>query len=186
MTYEAEGLPATLQVKELGLLALGLIDKAVARRDDDLEARRMKARALAFAGRHREARLLQKEILKVAPTYEQVLEEFVLYSIEVGDVQAALAPAAQAVGINPSSPALHERLAYLHVQTKDWDGAMRESRESLRLDPFRRFARMCLIESLLHGNDEAGAEAELATLVGLNSEECAGLEGWFAAKRKSR
>ena len=138
LTYEAEELPATPQVEELGLLALGLIDKAVARRGDDLEARRMKARALAIAGRHREARLLQKEMLKVAPTYEQVLEEFVQYSIEVGDVQAALAPAAQAVAINPSSPALHERLAYLHVQTKDWDGAMRDSRESLRLDPFRR------------------------------------------------
>jgi hypothetical protein len=29
----------------------------------------------------------------------------------------------------------------------------RAIRESLRLDPFRRFARMFLIESLLHGND---------------------------------
>ncbi len=186
LTYETEGLPRSAQVKKLGLLAVGLIDKALARRGDDLEARAGKARVLAIAGQHKEARLLQKEILTAAPTYEQVLEEFVLYSIEVGEIQAALAPAAEAVAINPSSPALHERLAYLHVQTKEWDGAMRESRESLRLDPFRHFARMFLIESLLHRNDEAGAEAEFATLVGLNRDERAGLEAWFAAKRKSR
>jgi Tetratricopeptide repeat len=185
LTFEGEGLPFTPQVRQLGLIALDLLDKALFRRPDDLEARRMRARALAIAGRHREAISLQQQILKVAPSYEQVLDEFVQYSIELREFRKALAAAAEAVAINPSSPGLHERLAFLYSQTKDWDGVMRESRQSVRLDPFRRFARMFLIESLLHGNDVAGAEAELATLVGLNPNERAGLERWFAEKRKN-
>ena len=186
LTFEGEGLPATAQVRKLGLFALDLIDKALARRPDDLEAKRMRARALAIAGRHREAIGLQQQILKVAPAYEQVLDEIVQYAIKLGEVRTALGPAAQAVVINASSAAFHERLAYLYTQTKDWDGAMRESRESVRLDPFRRFARMFLIESLFHGHDVAGAEAERAILVGLYPNLRAELERWFAEGRRSR
>jgi tetratricopeptide (TPR) repeat protein len=186
LTFEAEGLPSTPQVRQLGLRALELIDKALARRPDDLEATRMRARALAIAGRYREAIGLQQQILKLAPAYEQVLDELVQYSIELGEVRTALAPAAQAVVINSSSAALHERLAYLYSQTNDWDGAMREARESIRLDPFRRFARMFLIESLLYRNDIAGALAEQARLVGLHPKQRAELGRWFAERRRNR
>jgi hypothetical protein len=186
LTFEVEGLPSTPAIRQLGLRALGLIDEALAQRPDDREASRMRARALAIAGRHGEAKLLAQRLLKEAPAYEQVLDELVQYSIESGKVQSAIAPAARAVAINPSSAVLHERLAYIYSRTNEWEGATRESRASLHLDPFRRFARLILIESLLRGNDEATALAEHARLIGLNPDRRAELERWFAEKRRNR
>jgi len=186
LTFEGAGQPDTPWVRQLGLRALNLLDEALAERPDDLEVRRMRAWALALAGRRREAVELQQQILKVAPSYERVLEEFIQFSIQLGEPRPALAAAAEAVTLNPSSPDLRERLAYLYTQSQDWSGAMRESLESIRLDPFRRFARMFLIQCFLHQNDAARAEAELATLIGLNPNERDGLERWFAERRKSQ
>jgi tetratricopeptide (TPR) repeat protein len=186
LTFEA-GTYTNIQLgKQINLRALHLLDRALAERPDDFEVKRLRARALALAGRRREAVDLQREILKIAPSYEQVLEEFIQYTIELRDPRPALAPAAQAVALNPGSSDLRERLAYLLCQVKDWNGALRESRESLRLNPFRRFARMFLIESLLHRNDAAGAEVEAAKLFRLHPDERSALEQWYAEKRKSQ
>ena len=45
---------------------------------------------------------------------------------------------------------------------------------------------MFLMESLLHRNDTAGAEAELARLLGLHPKEQDALEEWYAEKRRSQ
>jgi hypothetical protein len=124
--------------------------------------------------------------LKAVPSYEQVLIEFFQFTIELGEWRPALAPATEAVALNPSSPELHERLAYLYTQSQDWSGAMREALETLRLNPFRRFARMFLIQSFLHQKDASRAETELATLIKLNPEERDSLERWFAEKQRSQ
>jgi hypothetical protein len=186
LTFECGAYANTPLGRQLGLRALQLLDRALAEQPDDLEVKRVRARALALAGRRREAVDLQREILKAAPSYEQVLEEFVQYTIELRDPRPALASAARAVALNPGSSDLHERLAYLLCQAKDWNGALRQSRESLRLNPFRRFSRMFLIESLLHRNDAAGAEAEAAKLFRLHPNERYALEQWYAEKRKTQ
>jgi hypothetical protein len=186
LAFEAGAYANTPLGRQLGLRALHLLDRALAEQPDDFEVKRLRARALALAGRRREAVDLQREILEIAPTYEQVLEEFTQFTIELRDSRPAIAQAARAVALNPGSSDRHERLAYLLCQAKDWDGALRESRESLRLNPFRRFARMFLIESLLHRNDTAGAEVEAAKLVRLHPNERSALEQWYAEKLKSQ
>ena len=50
------------------------------------------------------------------------------YALDQEDVPAALAPAHQAVALNPWSSVFHERLAYVLFESQDWDGALREAR----------------------------------------------------------
>ena len=61
--------------------------------------------------------------------------------------------------------------------------ASSESRESLRLNPFRSFARMFLIEAMLHRQDMAQARAEFARLLTLNPDHRDSLESWYAEKQ---
>ena len=70
-------------------------DKALAERPDDLEVSAAGA-CTGTCGAGREAIELQQQILKLAPSYEQVLE-IVQYTIELRDYRPALAPAAKAV-----------------------------------------------------------------------------------------
>jgi predicted Zn-dependent protease len=94
------------------------------------------------------------------------------------------APAAkQAVALNPWNAAYRERLAYVSLQLKDWNGALVEAREALRLNPFQKFARMFLVQCLLRQKDAKAADNELNTLVKLNPDQRESLEQWFAAQR---
>jgi tetratricopeptide (TPR) repeat protein len=185
LTAEWQGLPDTPQVKQMGSLALDLLDRSLANQPDDLIALRSKAQALALSGRRREAMQLDESVLKSAPSYELALDDVVSYAIALGDAQAALAPARQAVAANPGSAAFRERLAYVDLQRDDWSGALREAREALRLDPFLRFARMFVIQCLLHQEELKHAEDEFLALIKLNPSQRESLERWFAGKRRS-
>ncbi len=71
-----------------------------------------------------------------------------------------------------------ERLAFVSMQCQDWNGAVHEAREALRLDPFLRFARMFLVQCLLHDKDTKAADNEFATLVKLHADQRESLEEW--------
>ncbi len=185
LTSEGEGLRRTQQTLLLGNQALALLDQALAKWPDDLVALCMKAQALAHVGRLKEATQIDLSVLRSAPAYEQALDEFVMYSIELGETQAALAPARQAVALNPWSAGLHERLAYLYLQSQDWSGTLHESGEALRLNPWLRFARMFLVQCYLHQNDLNRALDEFAILKELHPAQGETLDRWFAAQRRN-
>jgi tetratricopeptide (TPR) repeat protein len=186
LTLEGELLPNSSQRKQVGNLALGYLERALAEHPDDLVALRMKARAFAITGRLRDAIALDDRVLASAPDYEQVLWERVQHAIELGETRTALAPAARAVFVNPWSSAAYERLAYIQLQSGDWSAGAQAARESLRLDPFGRFARMFLIQSLHHQGDMKLVEAEFRTLLDLFPNEREFLERWFAQQSRSR
>ena len=184
LASEGPRLPNTPQVRRMGLLVLSLLDKALADRPDDLVARRMKAQALALSGRLSEALPLVESVLKIAPDDEKALGEFLSYAIDLGNIEAAAAPARQAVALNPWSATFRERLAHVSIEQQDWVGALREAREALRLNPFLRFARMFEVQCLLRRKDLDGAQKELATLIELNPSLRESLEQWFAEQRR--
>jgi predicted CXXCH cytochrome family protein len=180
LAAEGPRMPETSQVAWIGSFVMRVLEGVLVDRPEDRAARRMKAMVLALAG-HRSDAIRQVEmVLQAAPSDEKALDECLTYAVDSGDVRAAQAHASKAVEVNPWSAVFHERLAYVSVQVKDWDVALRESREALRLDPFLRFARMFLIQVLLHRNDQAAAREELARLIGLNSGLREPLERWFA------
>jgi hypothetical protein len=74
----------------------------------------------------------------------------------------------------------HERLAYVSLQQQDWSGALHESSEAVRLNHFRRFARMFVVQCDLHRNDRNRATDEFSILIGLNPSLRGSFEEWFA------
>jgi hypothetical protein len=66
----------------------------------------------------------------------------------------------------------------------DWNGAVHEAREALHLNPFLKFARVFLVQCLLHRNETKAAEDEFATLVKLHPDQRDSLEGWLAEQRR--
>jgi predicted CXXCH cytochrome family protein len=184
LTCDGPRLPDSPQVRRMGTLVLSLLDKAVAERPEDLVARRMKAQVLALTGHRSDALPIVESVLRSAPSYEKALDECLSYAIDLGDIQAALAPARQAVALNPWSAAFHERLAFVCLECEDWNGALHESREALRLDPFLRFARMFEVQCLLHQKDWKAAETEFPKLLKLNPSLRETLEQWYAEQRR--
>jgi tetratricopeptide (TPR) repeat protein len=183
MVCEGPRMPETPRVRQIRWFAMGVLDAVLADRPDDLVARRFKALALSQTGRRAEAIREVEAVLRAAPSYERALDECLSYAIPAGDVGTALEVARRAVAVDPSSAAFHERLAYASVQGCDWDTAVRESRAALRIDPFLRFARMFLIQGLLHQGEAGPARAEFATLIGLYPRLRESLERWFADER---
>jgi predicted CXXCH cytochrome family protein len=184
LALEGPRLTDSPEVRTIGSFVLSALDKAVALRPDDLLASRMKAQVLALSGRRRDALGIVKTVLRSAPDDEKALEQYLGYAIDEGDTRAALAPAQHAVALNPWSSELRERLAYISIQHERWDDGLGQSREALRLDPFRRFARMFVIECLLHQKDLEHAEEEFATLIKLNPSQRETLTQWFAEQRR--
>jgi tetratricopeptide (TPR) repeat protein len=180
VTAHLTWLPKTPEMQRTGQLVLSALVQAVAQHPDDLVALRMQAQTLAYIGRHAAAFRIADSLLKLTPTHELLLEDYTSYAIDLKNYQAALEPSQRAVALNPWSASGHERLAFLSIQFQDWKTARHEASEALRLNPFLKFARMFLIQCLLHDNDANTANDEFATLVKLHEEERASLEQWLA------
>jgi tetratricopeptide (TPR) repeat protein len=186
LAQEAPRLSKPSQVARAGPYVLTHLDQALAQHPDDLLALRMKAQVFWLGGRTSESLRLVEEALRRAPGYEDALDQYLQYAIDLEDAQAALEPARRAVNLNPCSSVFHERLAYASLEQKDWTTALRESREALRLNPFLRFARMFLIRCHLHDVDLKSAQDEFSILIKLNPTMRQALEEWFGGQIRPR
>jgi hypothetical protein len=187
LALEGPRLPRTPRIEEVAAFALAGLDKAVAADPGDSLARRMKAQVLALSGHRRDAIPQIEAVLRATPHDEKALEQYLAYAIDEGETGPALEPARSAVVLNPWSASFRERLAYIAGQHTQWDESLREARAALRLDPFLRFARMFLIEALLHEKHDQTAADEFATLIKIHSSQRTSLETWFAeAKRNAQ
>jgi tetratricopeptide (TPR) repeat protein len=185
IAMEGPRLPDSPQVRETGALVLSFLDKALQMRPDDLAALRMKAQTLALSGRKEEALRVIRGALNLAPTDEQALEEYLSYAVNAQVIVGAVEPARRAVSANPWSSVFHERLAYFSLGRQDFAETLRESRAALRLNPFLRFARMFLVQSLLHEHNPQAAAQEFATLVKLNPSLRESLLQWFEEQKRT-
>jgi Cytochrome c554 and c-prime len=173
------------QVRETGALVLGLLNKAVERRPDDLPAMRMKAQALALSGRQSDALRVIRSALTLAPTDEKALDQYLSYAVDAKDIVAAVEIARRAVAANPWSSVFHERLAHFSLERADYAESLRASQEALRLNPFLRFARMFMIQSLLKQHETSRADAEFDILVKIHASQRTSLETWYAERRRN-
>ena len=173
------------QVRETGALILALLDRALAKRPDDLAALRLKAQALALSGRPSQALAVVRSALTLAPADEEVLDQFLSYAVDEKAIDVALEPARRAVAANPWSSVFRERLAYFLLERQDYAESLREAREALRLNPFHRFARMFMIQSLLKQHEVSRADAEFAILLKIHDGHRSLLEPWYAEQKRN-
>jgi tetratricopeptide (TPR) repeat protein len=173
-------------MRQIGLRASTLLEEAFKQHPDDVEALRMRSWVLATNGRRHYAVALHEKILQIAPSYEPALGELVQFAIQAEDYPVALDAAEKAIGLNPGSAELHERLAFISIQLQDWPRALQEAQEALHLNPFRRFARMFLVQCLLHRDEMAQAETEQANLLQLYPDQRESLGEWFAGKKRTQ
>ena len=122
--------------------------------------------------------------MTLAPADEEALEQYLAYAVDEKDIAAAVEPARRSVAANPWSSIFRERLAYFLLEQQDYAGCLRESREALRLNPFLRFARMFMIQSLLGQHEVSLADTEFGTLVKIFEGQRASLEMWYAEQRR--
>jgi hypothetical protein len=179
----AAELPRLSDQPDVGSLrskVMGMLDQVVHENPEDVLAKRVRAQVLVFSGRRRDAMTALEDVLRISPNYEQALDEFLSYALDLQLANAAMGPAQHAVALNPASAVFHERLAYVLLDRDDWSGALAEARRSLAINPFLRFARMFLVQSLLMGRDSSAAEAEFETLVKLHPSDREYLLNWFA------
>ena len=120
----------------------------------------------------------------IAPDDEQALDDYLAYAVDEKDVAAALEPARRAVTVNPWSSVLHERLAYFLLESHDYAGSLGEATAALQLNPFQRFARMFMIQSLLGQGEIERADAEFAVLNRLYEDQRKSLELWYSRVRR--
>jgi hypothetical protein len=185
LTAEGPRLRDSPEVREMGGRVIALLDKALSQRPDDLPARRMKAQALALSGHRSQALGVIRSALGLSPADEKALDQYLSYAVDEKDSSAAVEPARRAVAANPSSSLFHERLAYFLLESRDYAGSLRESREALRLNPFLRFARMFAIQNLLKQHEVSRARAEFDTLVKIHVSQRMPLEKWFAEQQRN-
>jgi hypothetical protein len=185
LTAEGPRLPDTPQVRRMGSFVLDRLDRALADRPQDIVARRMKAMAMALMGRRAEAIREVESVLRVVPSYEKALDECLSYAVDVEDVATARSHAAKAVAADPWSAIFHERLAFVSIQDRDWGKALDESRAALKIDPFLRFARMFLVQGLLHHKTAGHADEEFAILIGIHPGLRDSLERWYAEQKRA-
>lgn len=186
LAYEARRLTEPRQRTRLAWTALGLLERALTQRPEDLVALRARAQALVVSGRTREGVSVYDAILKLAPDYEQALDERVSLALELEDARSGLAPARRAVEVNPWSAEFHERLAHLEIQNGHWTEAMRETAGALRLNPFLTYARQFRIQCLLRDRELGRAAEELETLITLDPSRRETWRLWFARERQGR
>jgi Flp pilus assembly protein TadD len=76
----------------------------------------------------------------------------------------------KALAIDPSQASIHGSLAWLHVNQRDWDGALVEARKYVEGAPNEQLAHKTLADALLATNKVKDAEAELTKSVTLGAK----------------
>jgi hypothetical protein len=163
----------------LGQLAQKYLDEAVQRFPGDVAA--LEGRGLSFAmqGNAPRAQADFEAVLARAPRREVSLVASADTAMALKQFPRAEEYWHQALAVNPWSGRSHARLAEVQAEQGEWGKALKECRESVRLNPARDVRRL-LITCLVRTGDRAGAEAEFRVLLAISPGEENQLRAWWA------
>jgi tetratricopeptide (TPR) repeat protein len=161
--------------------SLRLLDEALRREPDDLEAWEAKGLALKAAGQNAEALSAFEKVLALEPDREWSLAEAARLAYRPREPQQALAYFRRLVKINPWSAAYRQNLFVVLQQTGDWDEAREHIRVWLRLEPGSVEARMAMIRALLKDDNKEEARKEFAVIEAMAPDNLRDLRSWFAS-----
>ena len=133
----------------VGRMALPLLEASLAANPADGPAWDAKGSALWMLARREESLAAFRTALGLAPDNEQTLVGAGTRAAQMRKPAEALVHLERAIAINPWRADYHQAVALVHSQGGEWAAAIEAARDSLRLNPWDREARMLLIQCLL-------------------------------------
>ena len=178
------GLPDDV-ARGFGAAALPLLDRAVARDRHDWPAVEARADALWLLGRKDEAMPAYEAAVAARPESEATLLGAGNLALELNQREAARGYFERAVLVNPHRALYYHRLAVTSYRLGEWERAVAECRQALRLEPTADDTRRLLILSYLMDGRRPQALAEYDTVRHLTPEaRRAELAKWFDEEQR--
>jgi len=171
--------------REYAIAALPLLERAVKRDRRDWPAVEGRANALWVVGRKDEAMSIYEAALVVRPESEPTLAAAGNLALELNRVDAARSYFERAVRRNPWRSAYHHGLAVAAFRTGQWEPAVRECREALRIEPTADGTRSLMIQAYLWDGRKRPAETEYDILRQMTPEaRRKDLARWFQEEQQ--
>jgi hypothetical protein len=175
--------PPDAAARKYAEAALPLLEQALKRDENDWAVREALGDALWLFKRHGEAMAAFERILAAKSGKSE--PELTLFragrlALDMNRPKTARSYLERAVRVNPWRWQYHQGLAVASFRLGEWDRAVRECLESLRLEPFGSASRSLLVQCYLSLGARDKALAEYQTLRQLTPENRrAQLQEWF-------
>jgi hypothetical protein len=163
---------------------IALLELALSRDPEDVQAWTMKGLALMANGRHREALASFQSALQVQPDDEGALLGAALLTQKLGLREEGLDYWGRLVAVNPAWPMPRGNYARLLEQAQRWDEAREHCRAWLSGEPSNVEARCLWIRCLLHQGNKDEARRQLARLEALKPPNLDELRARFEKERR--
>jgi tetratricopeptide (TPR) repeat protein len=171
---------------ETGREAIALVDAAVERDGEDMQAAEARAQVLSLLNREADALAAYETILSKAPHREASLMGAAMLAQIQQRREAALAYWRRAVEENPWQPYYRANLAKMLFEDKAWDEARPHCEAWLRLDPVSIDARVLWVRCLIKTGDKSEARAEFAKIERLRPANLPTLQARFSVELRGR
>jgi predicted CXXCH cytochrome family protein len=159
--------PAT-SFEKWGELALPLLEPAVARAPEDLDAMDANAHAYVLLARYDEAAELLERVLKLAPEREPTLDSLGYVYVRLGRHGKAIECWKKAIETNPHRWRYYVQIAAAHGHLREWTQALYAADQAIKLHPTSVDARITRVTGLLMRGDKRRAEEEFNILLALD------------------
>jgi tetratricopeptide (TPR) repeat protein len=175
-----ESEPNMNEVALISRHALPFLNDAVEEHEDDVPAMEAQAYALWHLKELDEALQVLKRLLAKAPRRERALQLAVQITTALGDAEEAQVYGQQLLKLNPWHPNYHTYMANVYTLRGQWDEAVKECLECLRINPTSMATRQILIECWLSLGDKKKALLEFKRLLDIVPPVARNsLEEWF-------
>jgi tetratricopeptide (TPR) repeat protein len=170
--------------KQLGNMALPLLEQALQHAPDDVPTRAAHGYALWTRGRAAEALTSFEATLTLAPEHEGLLADAAMLTGMVQRHEAAIAYWHRAMDVNPSSLQHRLSLAGALAENQQWTEAQEECRAVLRVNGADRDAWKMLLRLCLRTGDREQARRELDKAMTMNPHWREELRRWFEEQKE--
>jgi Tetratricopeptide repeat len=174
-----ERYPAGMR-RELGRLALPLLEAALQTDPNDVPALDAKAHALWAIGDAGGAAAAFDDVLTRSPRREISLLCAATLAMERKNADAAVPLWERAIAVNPWRHEFHFGLAQAHAERGAWPKSLASSQDAIRLNPANTAARVLLVQYFVEVRQMDQARAEFDRLLALHPPNEDALRRWFA------
>jgi tetratricopeptide (TPR) repeat protein len=167
--------------RQLGSLALPVLDRAVHARPGDLPAGVAKGTAFWLLDRPAEALTAFEAVLAIAPAREDALVSAAALAGQQGRYEQAIDFWRRGLAVNPWVARYHYELGKLLIIRREWPEAVKECQSAIRLNPFHVDAKQTLVFAYLQLGRKAQAREEFASMMALDPPNAEALRRQFEA-----